>query len=467
MATTSDSVANLANDIEKAAVADSNSTQKPLLLFTAAPADGHTIPPSRIAGEMIKRGYEVTFIGGEQFEALLKGIGADFVPIPNMFTPEMIQERDAIPAGIPRLMYDMQNIFIGKTPERWQTLKAVLGRLRAEKPGREIIVVNETAFMGANPLVLGAPLPEGFTTRPKVLTLNAIPYIATSVDTGPLGPGLPPDATESGRARNQLLNQMMVAGPFAGIIAEQTRILKELGATKELTLDVPFHHWMVIHDTTLQLCPPSLEYPRSDIPANIKFAGCPTPKPLAADLKYPEWWEDVTRGDRKVVMVAQGTVANDYSDLLIPTIKALADRDDLLVVAILGHRGVSLPKDVVIPANTRVVDYLSYDAVLPHASVFVMNAGYGGFLHGVTNGVPMVLAGESEDKPEIAMRGAWSGVAVNLRTGRPSPAAVRAAVEQVLADDSFKARVQEVRRENEELRVFDVVEREILALSEV
>ncbi|KAH8735283.1 hypothetical protein BGZ61DRAFT_490927 [Ilyonectria robusta] len=467
MTTSSNTVTSLANNIEKTTMIDSSSAKKPLLLFAASPADGHTIPPSRIAGEMVKRGYEVTFIGGEQFESMLKGIGVDFVPIPSMFTQEMIEERDAIPAGIPRLLYDMKHIFVGKTAERWQILKEVLERLRVEKPGREIIILNETAFMGTNPLVLGAPLPKGFTTRPKVISLHAIPYIATSIDVGPFGPGLPPDATESGRARNQLLNQMMVAGPFAEIIAEQDQILKDLGATKVLAPEVPFHHWMVMHDTTLQLCPPSLEYPRSDMPSNIKFAGCPTPRPIAADFKYPEWWEDVTRGDRKVVTVTQGTVANDYSDLLIPTIKALAGHDDLVVVAILGHRGVSLPKDITIPANTRVIDYLPYDAVLPHSSVFVMNAGYGGFLHGITNGVPMVLGGESEDKPEIAMRGAWSGVAVNLRTGRPSPAAVRAGVERVLGDESFKTRVEEIRRENAAISVFDVAEREILALTEL
>ena len=113
-----------------------------------------------------------------------------------------------------------------------------------------------------------------------------------------------------------------------------------------------------------------------------------------------------------------------------------------------------------------MIDYLPYDAILPYTSVFVMNAGYGGFLHGITNGVPMVLGGETEDKPEIAMRGEWSGVAVNLRTGRPTPAQVLEGVEEVLADARFKQRVEEVRRENERMKVFDVVEREIMGVLE-
>lgn len=163
------------------------------------------------------------------------------------------------------------------------------------------------------------------------------------------------------------------------------------------------------------------------------------------------------RGDRRIVAVTQGTIARDATNLIIPTIKALSDRNDLLVVAILGKRNAFLPDNVAIPSNTRVIDYLPYDVLLPHASVFVMNAGYGGFLHGVTNGVSMVLAGETEDKPKIAMHGEWSGVAVNLRTGRPNPDLVRAGVRRILEDGSFKKRVIDIKAENEAMEYFDFI----------
>jgi UDP:flavonoid glycosyltransferase YjiC (YdhE family) len=42
--------------------------------------------------------------------------------------------------------------------------------------------------------------------------------------------------------------------------------------------------------------------------------------------------------------------------------------------------------------NTGVVDLLPYDAVLPQVDVLVSNAVYGGFLYGVINSVPKVLA---------------------------------------------------------------------------
>ncbi|KAF5533079.1 n-glycosyltransferase [Fusarium phyllophilum] len=427
MASQLSDVAKTAVGVEQTTITGPTNASKPHLVFGATPVDGHTYPLIRIAEDLVQRGSEVTFIA---------------------VSPKLMAEREAITAGIPRLLYDIRHIFTGQTPERWRILKGVLEGIRADDPEREVVVMPETCFMGANPISLGGPLPKGYTKRPKVINLNPIPYMATSIDTAPFGPGLPPDSTESGRARNQFMNQMMVGGPFADVIAHQEEVLKSLGATEILEPQIPFHHWMLMHDLSIQMCPPS----------------CATPKPMPADFNYPSWWDDVKRGDRRIIAVTQGTIARDAINLIIPTIKALSDRDDLLVVAILGQRGAFLPDDITIPSNTRVIDYLPYDALLPHASVFVMNAGYGGFLHGVTNGVPLVLAGETEDKPEIAMRGAWSGVAVNLKTGRPTPDMVRSGVERILADDSFKKRVDEIKAENEAMKFFDFIEEQVLSV---
>ena len=52
------------------------------------------------------------------------------------------------------------------------------------------------------------------------------------------------------------------------------------------------------------------------------------------------------------------------------------------------------------------------------------------------HGVPLVQAGTTEEKSEIAARIAWSGVGVKLGTTRPTPEAVGAAVRTVLAEGS-------------------------------
>ena len=98
-----------------------------------------------------------------------------------------------------------------------------------------------------------------------------------------------------------------------------------------------------------------------------------------------------------------------------------------------------------------VVDYLPYEALLPLTDVFVSNAGYGGFMQSVMNGVPMVLAGTAADKAEVCARAEWAGVAVNLRAQTPGEEAIRAAVETVLGNGRYKKRALEVKEENERL----------------
>ena len=51
--------------------------------------------------------------------------------------------------------------------------------------------------------------------------------------------------------------------------------------------------------------------------------------------------------------------------------------------------------------------------------------------------MPLVVAGNTEDKPEVAARVEWSAAGINLRTGTPTPGAVRATVREVLNDSRY------------------------------
>ena len=227
------------------------------------------------------------------------------------------------------------------------------------------------------------------------------------------------------------------------------------------------------------MCIPSLDYPYSDWPPYVKFGGTLPIKPRDPAFKTPPWLEQIIASKasaentgearaKKVVMVTQGTVAITYSQLIVPTLAGLAERDDLIVVALLGARGAALDsgKERNTPKNAIVVDYCPYDELLPYTDVLVTNASYGVFQHSVVNDVPSVMAGSSEDKPEVAMRAERVGLAINLRTGTPSPEMVAAAVGKVLEDPRYAMRAQELKKEAEEFDTLGTVEREMLALVE-
>jgi UDP:flavonoid glycosyltransferase YjiC (YdhE family) len=87
----------------------------------------------------------------------------------------------------------------------------------------------------------------------------------------------------------------------------------------------------------------------------------------------------------------------------------------------------------------RIAEYLPYDALLPKTDVMVTNGGFGGIQFAMRHGVPLVVAGTTEEKVEVTARVAWSGVGINLKTDAPTANAVRDAVRTVLADGSYRA----------------------------
>ena len=140
-----------------------------------------------------------------------------------------------------------------------------------------------------------------------------------------------------------------------------------------------------------------------------------------------------------MVHVTQGTLDNaDLSRILGPTMEALAG-DDVLVVATTGGPDPA-PLRPTLPANVRLERFIPHDLLLPRVDVMVTNGGYGGVQQALAHGVPLVVAGDSEDKPEVAARVRWSGAGVDLRTGRPTPVQLATAVRRVLEQPSFRQR---------------------------
>jgi len=139
--------------------------------------------------------------------------------------------------------------------------------------------------------------------------------------------------------------------------------------------------------------------------------------------------------------VTQGTIANsDFGQLVLPAIEGLASSDALVVVSTGGRPRNALPSDL--PDNVRVAEYLPYDRLLPRTDVLVTNGGYGGVQQALAHGVPIVVAGQTEDKIEVSARVGWSGAGINLKTSGPRPAQVARAVAKVTTDASYRARAK-------------------------
>lgn len=319
--------------------------------------------------------------------------------------------------------------------------------------------------MAVYPFKLGKSPPKGFEEFPKTISFNVIPLFIKSCDTAPFLLGIPPDSSPSGQQRNKELWKALMAAEFGDYVKVQNKYLEEAGATR--FPEVPLDGMILTKDVCFQMCIPSLEYPRSDLPSSVHFAGCVPKKPLDASYKYPDWWSELSSSKgKKIVFVAQGTIAVNYDELVIPTLIGLADREDLLVIATLGVRGAKLADDFLLPSNARIQDYLPYDPVLELADVFVSNGGYGSLTHAVINGVPQVLSGVTEDKLEVGIRAERAGLAVNLGMRTPTPDQVAKAVDIVLSDPKYKEVALALKEEDDGYDTFGIIEKQIVEFTE-
>lgn len=450
---------------------------RPFLLFVCHPLTGHITPALKIAGALHAHGWPVFFLGPSAHRARISASGATFFLLqgsadlddllyysPDNPDPPVPDYHSRSWAG--RALVDAEKQWLDPIPDQWTSVKAALSELHACDPTRDVIIIAEAVFHGLLPLFCGAPLPSGVKRPRAALALSVTVPLIRSAHLPPFGFSLPYDASlvDGDRTAAAWEFWARASAPLKDLL---NRKLVEAGATRGVE-GVFMDGKMYSHyDVFMQLGVPSFFFPRTDWPANFLFVGIiPAANPAGGWGKLPEWWDEIATSGLKVVVVAQGTVETDPHELILPTIYAMADRKDVLVVAILGRRGARLP-DVdqkALPPNAKVTDYLHYDAVLAHAHAWVHNGGYGAVQHGIAHGVPMVVAGEGQDKTENARRMAYSGAGVDLGTARPKAKDVRRAVEDVLDVPSYKDRVQMLRKEAEDLDCFSAAEKTIIGL---
>ena len=456
----------------------------PFVLIVCHSLTGHLAPVIRISKGLHDRGWAVSFLGPTAHRAKIEASGAEFFPLHGIadLNDKLYYEDPPSPEyaslhWAERAQIDLRLQCIETIPLQWEILKAVLKTLNDRDPDRQVLVVAEAFFLGVLPMKLGASMPAGLKD-PKTICVSVTVPALRSADLPPFGFPLPFDQSPTGRARNAETWERAeeMARPLIDLFNEK---LLEAGAShvpgKAVLTGINYK----CHGVILQLGVPGFEYSRSDWEPGFKFAGLVqgTPKDAATgpDPKFP-WWQELKHNSslprddpnrRKVIVVAQGTVEIDPTDLIIPTITAFANRSDLVVVAILGWKDAKLSDFITVPSNARVADYLSYDAVLEHTDVWVHNAGFGAVNHGIAHGVPMVVAGEGMDKTENSKRVAWSGIGVDLGCSKPSAEQVKEGIETVLQDKSFTDRVGELKKQSEGLDSYGIVHGELLKLVDV
>ncbi len=178
---------------------------------------------------------------------------------------------------------------------------------------------------------------------------------------------------------------------------------------------------------------PALEYPRAWSPG-VHVVGPLLWEPPFGPVEPPP-------GDAPLVLVAPSTAQDPEHRMLRAALAGLAG-EPVRVLATWNRRRPELP--IPVPANARLVEWVSYSRTMPECDLVVCHAGHGTLARALACGCPVVCVPHAGDMAENAARADWAGVGVRLPWRLLSAATLRLAVRRALAQRSLAARAREL-----------------------
>jgi glycosyltransferase (activator-dependent family) len=185
---------------------------------------------------------------------------------------------------------------------------------------------------------------------------------------------------------------------------------------------------------------------------------------LESDLRYaslryvpyngpaviPSWLAEPVPARR--VLMTLGMSSRDWTvleslsaDQVQETLDAMADLDIELVVTLPRDYSEKLKR---VPENTRVVEFVPLDAVIPSCSVVIHHGGVGGLNGSLLHGVPQLQIGSKVPDPHVKrerLRQACAGDL--LEPDEISGFAIREHVVRMLEDPAYRAGAERLRQE--------------------
>jgi UDP:flavonoid glycosyltransferase YjiC (YdhE family) len=313
-------------------------------------------------------------------------------------------------------------------PSEGRALKPYVAAVRASAETRELIRSVDPDVVVADILTVAATLAAELEDRPWA---TLVPHVL------PMGePGFPVYAVGAVYPRTALGARMWRAGrPLLMRGEQQGRA--ELNETRARVGLPPLGH---VHGGTsrklaLVATLPQLEYPRRVQEPWLRVTG-----PLMWEQPFEE--VELPPGDEPLVLVAPSTSQDPSHRLLRAALAGLAD-EPVRVLATTNRREPERPIEV--PANARLVDWLSYERTMPRCAAVVCHAGHGTVVRALASGTPVVACPHAGDMAENAARVRWAGLGVSLPRRFHTPRGVQLAVRRLLADPGYTQRAAEVR----------------------
>lgn len=407
------------------------------------PVAGHLNPMLTLGQELRERGHFVTLFGVLDAESKALAAGLNFCVLgefdyPKGSIPEML-ERLGWMKGLSAVQYNINQFSLIAD----MMLREAPGAI--EKEQIEVLLIDQTVLEGETIAeFLGIP----FITICNALIINreyAVPPCVTSWKYSTVG---------WARLRNRVfyywLNHMVQ--PIRVVVDKYRR---QWRLPSYVYSSEPYSKLAQLSQEPIEF-----EFPRKELPQCFYFTGPYLNPDTRKHVYFP--FERLT--GQPLIYASLGTIQNRLMWVFRVIAEACAGLNAQLIISLGGSGNFELLQRL--PGNPLVVDYAPQLQLLQRATLTITHAGLNTVLESLSNGVPMVAIPITNDQPGVAARIAMTGTGEVVPLSRLSARRLRAAIQQVLVEDSYRKnafRLQEaIRQSGGVSRAADIVEQVVL-----
>jgi len=401
-------------------------------------AEGHIYPMLPLMTALAKK-HDVVCMTGRKHRERIEKTGARFTPMPIEYDPNGVSLYEFHPelkelTGVEQIKFYINDRFIP------------MGIASIDRINELRTTFEPDIYIGCavsdGPLFLAQQL-----GKPSV-KFNMLPLAIQSKDHAPFGTGIIPSSSSFARFKYKILNFLVGQVLFKSSLKKVNEMRKDLGLNHYSSY---FYDVYAGFSKILVTSVPEFDYHRSDLPASIEYVGPVLPE-KSNDFTPPEWWSDLESG-KTIVLVNQGTLSTDITDLILPTIRGLSDQDCIVIA-------VPVKEDIPgLPGNVRTSEFVPFAHLLPYVDVMITNGGFGATQMALAYGIPLILGGNTvDDKMEISARAAYTGCGIDLKAQKVKPEKVKKAYREIMSNPSYR---QNAERLKDVIAGYDPIEKSV------
>jgi MGT family glycosyltransferase len=280
-------------------------------------------------------------------------------------------------------------------------------------------------------MLFGPPIASERAGVPTALLVHNV-YIVPEPGKPAPGPGFLPARGLLGRARDRAISRAFVAVFNRGLPAVN-RARKEQGLPPLRDVLEHFDHV----ERVLVLTSESFHFHGYSHPRHLRYVGATLADPPWVDDWRSPWDED---DSRPLVIVSLSSTYMAQEQVLERALDGLGRLDARVLVT----TGPAIDPASLWPGgNTTVVSSAPHAQLFPETAVVVTHAGMGTVTRALAAGVPLVCVPMGRDQLDVAARVVHHGAGVRLRPSA-KPDAIRAAVERVIRESSFRTAAERI-----------------------